>query len=286
MPSTQQQPGGILGASSSSSSSSGSAGSGSNNAAKRLRLKLAEKELKGAVKGKACGDQDGQGLDDEDESRGIGRGNSQRSAVMAVDVESGNFFCRRVLPSVSSSFLRPGSKFVGTQQSGRSTYEVNVELKRVDMESAFICGYLKIEGLTEDNPTIITYFEGEMVSPKHSFYTRRSDWGATEKTDIEHWGRFASWKALGPRVMEPRYVHENFDQRDHVYMRWKEVFLVPDHRVSQIQGASYAGFYYICFDQTNGAISGYYFHQKSDKFQQLELSYVSDSGGYETYEFR
>ena len=28
-------------------------------------------------------------------------------------------------------------------------------------------------------------------------------------------------------------------------MRWKERFLVPDHRVSQINGASFAGFYYI-----------------------------------------
>lgn len=31
-------------------------------------------------------------------------------------------------------------------------------------------------------------------------------------------------------------------------MRWKERFLVPDHRVRAINGASYAGFYYICIE--------------------------------------
>jgi hypothetical protein len=33
-----------------------------------------------------------------------------------------------------------------------------------------------------------------------------------------------------------------------IFMRWKEQFLVPDHRVRSINGASYAGFYYICVE--------------------------------------
>ena len=31
-------------------------------------------------------------------------------------------------------------------------------------------------------------------------------------------------------------------------MRWKERFLVPDHRVRDINGASFAGFYYVCVE--------------------------------------
>lgn len=189
-------------------------------------------------------------------------------------------------PFITSSFLRPGSTFIGSQQSGRSTHEVNVEIKSVDMESAFICGYLRIEGLTEDHPTLITYFEGEMISPKYSFYTKREEWGASAKTDIAHWSRFAPWRAISTQAKDPNYVHRNFEQKEHIYMRWKECFLVPDHTVRDIHGASYAGFYYICFDQLNGSISGFYFHQKSDKFQQLELSHVPDSGRSEVYEFR
>ena len=48
-------------------------------------------------------------------------------------------------------------------------------------------------------------------------------------------------------------------------MRWKENFLVPDHRVREITGASFEGFYYICFNQVAGTISGIYFHAKSEK---------------------
>ena len=33
-----------------------------------------------------------------------------------------------------------------------STYEVKVELKRVDMDQAMICGYLRIEGLNRRSP--------------------------------------------------------------------------------------------------------------------------------------
>uniref|UniRef100_A0A060T6G0 ARAD1B11836p n=1 Tax=Blastobotrys adeninivorans TaxID=409370 RepID=A0A060T6G0_BLAAD len=205
-----------------------------------------------------------------------------------IDVRYDDFLSKipRSPPRYTSSFLRPGSTFMGSQQSGRHTYEVHVELKRVDMERATLCGYLHIEGLTEDHPTLITYFEGEMISDEYSFFTQRADWGASPATDITHWSRFAPWRAIADKAKHPSYVHRNYDQRAHIFMRWKECFLVPDYRVRDIHGASYAGFYYICFDQLNGSISGFYFHQKSDKYQQLELTHVADSGRAETYELR
>ena len=48
-------------------------------------------------------------------------------------------------------------------------------------------------------------------------------------------------------------------------MRWKEYFLVPDHRITNISGASYDGFYYICFEKYVGKITGYYFHRTSER---------------------
>ncbi|KAK9363621.1 vacuolar import and degradation protein-domain-containing protein [Lipomyces starkeyi] len=210
------------------------------------------------------------------------------SSPMPLPLESASdpIHTRRAVATSSSSFLRSGSKFMGTQQSGRSTYEVHVELKHVDMAESFICGYLHIQGLTEDHPTLTTYFEGQMIGPKYSFITRRRDWGASEKTDIAHWARFPSWRPLAKQAKRPDYCHVNFEQRDHIFMRWKECFLVPDHRVRDINGASFAGFYYICFNQLTGSISGLYFHQSSEKYQQLELSHVSDHGNYYSYEFR
>lgn len=57
-------------------------------------------------------------------------------------------------------------------------------------------------------------------------------------------------------------------------MRWKEHFLVPDHRVRTISGASFEGFYYIAFDQVMGRISGTYFHAKSEKYVRSPMLMV------------
>lgn len=64
-------------------------------------------------------------------------------------------------------------------------------------------------------------------------------------------------------------------------MRWKEHFLVPDHRVRTISGASFEGFYYICFNQIQGTVSGIYFHAKSEKYVlgphiSLAIQYTDD----------
>ena len=52
----------------------------------------------------------------------------------------------QVIPNSTSSFLRPGSKFKGTQQSDRQVYDVQVEIKDVDMEESSLSGYLRIQG--------------------------------------------------------------------------------------------------------------------------------------------
>lgn len=51
-------------------------------------------------------------------------------------------------PSSPSSFLRSGSKFHGTQHSERQVYDVQVEIKHVDMRESYLCGYLRIQGAT------------------------------------------------------------------------------------------------------------------------------------------
>ena len=46
----------------------------------------------------------------------------------------------------NSSFLRAGSKFKGTQQSDKQKYNVEVDIKSVNMAESELCGYLRIEG--------------------------------------------------------------------------------------------------------------------------------------------
>jgi glucose-induced degradation protein 4 len=72
-----------------------------------------------------------------------------------------------------------------------------------------------------------------------------------------YWERFPQWKPLAKQAKK---------QPEHIFMRWKEYFLVPDHRVRTITGASFEGFYYICFSQVNGTVNGIYFHARSERY--------------------
>jgi len=184
-------------------------------------------------------------------------------------------------------------------------YDVQVEIKDVDMAESFLCGYLRIQGqspnphippsrlaysrnpgLTDDHPTLTTFFEGEIIGSKHLFKTTHPSWGSSEKVDLQHWARFPAWRPLAKSAISPHFTLKNYQQREHLFMRWKEYFLVPDHRVKTITGASFEGFYYICFNQGSGSVSGIYFHAKSEKYQQLELRHVDDNGCMGAMEFR
>ncbi|GAP91761.1 putative vacuolar import and degradation protein [Rosellinia necatrix] len=198
-----------------------------------------------------------------------------------------NYSNVRIFPMSPSSFLRPGSKFHGQQTSERQKYDVQVEIKYVDLRESFLCGYLKIQGLTEFNPTLTTYFEGEIIGSRYDFLTKHEGWGANDKIDLNHWSKFSAFRQYNKQVRKGVAVSiPNLAQRENIFMRWKEHFLVPDHRVTSINGASFEGFYYICFNQKEGKVSGIYFHSKSEKFQQLELEHVADRGCFGAVEFR
>ncbi|PHH49735.1 Glucose-induced degradation protein 4 -like protein [Ceratocystis fimbriata CBS 114723] len=185
----------------------------------------------------------------------------------------------RTQPIIPSPYLRPGTRYHGTQQAERQIYDVHVDIKYVDMAESYLCGYLRIQGLTPDHPKLTTFFEGEIIGPKYSFITDHESWGATQQIDLNHWGKFAVfrpyYRAMRKGVMP---ALENLP-KDYIFMRWKEHFLVPDHTVKSITGASFEGFYYICFNISLGQINGIYFHARSEKFQQLHLQHI-DNGGY------
>lgn len=89
---------------------------------------------------------------------------------------------------------------------------------------------------------------------------------------MAHWGRFPAWRPLSKQAKKPDFHYKNSAQRENIFMRWKESFLVPDHRVREILGASFEGFYYICFNQVTGNVSGIYFHSKSEKYVFIYVS--------------
>jgi glucose-induced degradation protein 4 len=206
--------------------------------------------------------------------------------------------------------------------------------------------------LTEDWPELTTYFDAEIIGSRYGFLTE--NWGATEQQDLVHWQRFPAFKHVKNEMKKPYLTMPDRD-RGAVFMRWKERFLVPDHRVQDINGASFAGFYYVCVDfnpphsskscepmpltpeteelatggHTNGesiaasaplpikqetsrrarrssssrrrearspstgprhgvpvaSMSGFYFHQNSEPYQQLSLSHIPERAT-SSFEFR
>ena len=55
-----------------------------------------------------------------------------------------------------------------------------------------------------------------------------------------HWARFPAFRHVRHELQKPHLTMCEKD-RGAVFMRWKEKFLVPDHRVQDISGASFAG---------------------------------------------
>lgn len=187
---------------------------------------------------------------------------------------------------IQRSLLYSGSKFHGSQKSKGSCYEVEVVLQHVDLENSYLCGYLKIKGLTEEYPMLTTFFDGEIISKRYPFLTRK--WDADEEVDRKHWSRFLSFhQSYSKSFNQDEFDYDELSnsQNDYVYMRWKELFLVPDHTIKDICGASFAGFYYICFQKSTASIEGYYYHRSSEMFQSLSLNHVKETST-SVYEFR
>jgi len=54
-----------------------------------------------------------------------------------------------------------------------------------------------------------------------------------------HWARFPAFRHVKNKLKAPHLTMDGYPGA--VFMRWKERFLVPDHRVQDINGASFAG---------------------------------------------
>lgn len=95
-------------------------------------------------------------------------------------------------------------------------------------------------------------------------------------------GRFSAFADYQKNFNSDDFTYDALEKSDFVFMRWKEHFLVPDHTIRDINGASFAGFYYICFQKSKALMEGYYYHRSSEwcveeeqmKFQVIILIYL------------
>ncbi len=80
-----------------------------------------------------------------------------------------------------------------------------------------------------------TYFDAEIIGSRFGFLTS-DDWGATEQDDLKHWGKFSAFRPLKGELKRPGLTISE-RERPVTFMRWKERFLVPDHKTKEINGA-------------------------------------------------
>ncbi|KAJ2237677.1 GID complex subunit 4, VID24 [Coemansia sp. RSA 1286] len=168
--------------------------------------------------------------------------------------------------------LYSGSEFSGAQSNGTRSYVVSVALKYVDMGVPELCGHFTIRGLTPDLPMLTTYFDAQIVgSGPNSFVTNQ--WDASVDTDRTHWSFFPAFMQYRTRFDCKDFRYKLSLSDKYVFMRWKERFVVPNYKLSRINGASYDGFYYVCYDRETASITGYYYHRDSDHYQCLKLKH-------------
>lgn len=71
----------------------------------------------------------------------------------------------------------------------------------------------------QEYPTLTTFFEGEIISERYPFLTRK--WDASEEVDRKHWGKFPTFEPYLKNFNSDDFSYDKLKQSDEVFMRWK-----------------------------------------------------------------
>jgi hypothetical protein len=131
--------------------------------------------------------------------------------------------------------------------------------------------------LTETHPRLTTFFSGEIIGSTYGFLTGPAFYSAqaTESDDMRHWSRFEHFQKVKGELKRPGLTmrdeastllgQEREQEKPFCFMRWKERFLVPDHKVRDISGASFAGEWLMDVGcgrtLISGGVAGFYYLQ-------------------------
>lgn len=84
---------------------------------------------------------------------------------------------------------------------------------------------------------IETFFTGEIIGKKYSFLTRK--WDVDFTKDQLHWSKFEEFKCFKNTFNDDDFDHSSVQESPVLFMRWKEQFCLPDHRIKDIEGNSW-----------------------------------------------
>lgn len=102
----------------------------------------------------------------------------------------------------------------------KSKVTLNLTLKTISNLNFIVFDFLLFVGLTEEFPSLTTFFDGEIISAKHPFLTRK--WDADEEVDRKHWSKFADFATKYAKTFNTdSFDYTQLNSRDCVFMRWK-----------------------------------------------------------------
>ncbi len=73
--------------------------------------------------------------------------------------------------------------------------------------------------LLQEYPTLTTFFEGEIVSERYPFLTRK--WDVSEEVDRKHWSKFPSFAQYAKTFNSDGFSYDGVKKGNSVFMRWK-----------------------------------------------------------------
>ena len=73
--------------------------------------------------------------------------------------------------------------------------------------------------LSQEFPTLTTFFEGEIISSRRPFLTRK--WDTSEEVDRKHWGKFPAFRQYAKNFNSDDFCYDKLKDCDHIFMRWK-----------------------------------------------------------------
>ena len=97
-------------------------------------------------------------------------------------------------------------------------------LRQLQFGLSVVCALLLLPppscpSILQDYPNLTTFFEGEIISHRHPFLTRK--WDASEEVDRKHWGKFAPFRPFMKTFNSDDFSYDQMDDTDFVFMRWK-----------------------------------------------------------------
>lgn len=162
--------------------------------------------------------------------------------------------------------LKRGTKYTGRQTTIVGSFKIDMKVNVFSLSQGYICGTLTIHNLTSEYKLLITHFEGVLMSAKN--ISKAAD-------EFKQWSKFSKWK----KDFENQLLFNDSLNSECLYFKIKEEFLLPNHKLTRLHGASIDGHYYCCYFKKSDSFGGFYQASGSFKHSAQRILLVRTNEG-------